>query len=117
MHPGSLLRSPNKMLRGLQQAIRVRGGAWPVARAVASVVRSEGLNGVRRLFARANASDDYAGWIRQYDTVDEEKRAAMRVDLAAMISRPLISVVVPVFNTPDVLLRAMIESVRAQIYP
>lgn len=117
MHPGSLLRSPNKMLRGLQQAIRVRGGAWPVARAVASVVRSEGLNGVRRLFARANASDDYAGWIRQYDTVDEEKRAAMHVDLAAMISRPLISVVVPVFNTPDVLLRAMIESVRAQIYP
>jgi glycosyltransferase involved in cell wall biosynthesis len=117
MHPGSLLRSPNKMLRGLQQAIRVRGGAWPVARAVASVVRSEGLNGVRRLFARANASDDYAGWIRQYDTVDEEKRAAMRVDLAAMVSRPVISVVVPVYNTPDVLLRAMIESVRAQIYP
>jgi glycosyltransferase involved in cell wall biosynthesis len=117
MHPASLLRSSSRMLRALQQAVRIRGGAWPVARAMASVVRREGLSGVRRLFARASVVDDYAGWIRQYDTVDDEKRAALRVDVAAMLDRPLISIVVPVYNTPDVVLRAMIESVRTQIYP
>ncbi|EIF28209.1 putative glycosyltransferase [Burkholderia sp. Ch1-1] len=111
-------RSLNQLLRGVQQAIRVRGGALPLARAVAGVVRSDGLGGVRRLLGRAAAAaDDYAGWIRRYDTIDAQQRAALRAEAEAMISRPLISVVVPVYNTPDAFLREMIESVRAQLYP
>ncbi|MBC8638554.1 glycosyltransferase [Caballeronia sp. EK] len=105
------------MLRTVGQAIRVRGGPLPVARALLSVVRREGMHGVRRMIARAGRSDDYARWVRDFDSIDDTMRARLRAEAGALPIAPLISVIVPVFNTPQAFLRDMIESVRAQLYP
>src|SRR5258705_2535891 len=64
-----------------------------------------------------NGTQDYADWIKLYDTIDDDARRAIVIALGEMTSRPLISVVMPVYNTPEPYLRAAIDSVRQQLYP
>ncbi|RZA30093.1 MAG: glycosyltransferase, partial [Lysobacteraceae bacterium] len=62
----------------------------------------------------ATLTNDYASWLRQYDIPvpsDIEER------LAGLPRRPLISVVMPTYNTPERWLRKCIQSVRGQAYP
>ncbi len=59
----------------------------------------------------------YQRWIEDYDTLDDTDRTAIQAHVAAMPAHPVISVVMPVYNTPEPLLRAAIASVRAQLYP
>jgi GT2 family glycosyltransferase len=59
----------------------------------------------------------YEDWIEWYDTVSDADRDAMRQRIEGMAARPLISVVMPVYNTPHRYLREAIESVQAQVYP
>lgn len=61
--------------------------------------------------------NDYAAWIEWYDPGGEAAQARWRADLDSLSRRPLISILVPVYETPERLLREMIESVRAQVYP
>jgi lipopolysaccharide biosynthesis protein/glycosyltransferase involved in cell wall biosynthesis len=60
---------------------------------------------------------DYAEWVRLYDTIDDDDRRAITAAVGDMTNRPLISVVMPVYNTPEAYLRAAIDSVRQQLYP
>jgi glycosyltransferase involved in cell wall biosynthesis len=64
-----------------------------------------------------NGSRDYADWIKLYDTIDDDDREAITAAIGEMTDRPLISVVMPVYNTPERYLRAAIDSVRQQLYP
>ena len=59
----------------------------------------------------------YEKWIEAYDqpTPDSLRRQAEQA--ATLPQRPLISVLMPVYNTPERWLRRAIESVRAQSYP
>jgi glycosyltransferase involved in cell wall biosynthesis len=59
----------------------------------------------------------YSEWVKRYDTLTDSLRAAMRRRIAAMGSPPLISVVMPAYDTDGAWLREAIESVRRQIYP
>jgi O-antigen biosynthesis protein len=75
--------------------------------------RSEGRFAIRSTEALKN---DYPEWVRQYDTLDEKSRSAMHEIAQNFVNKPLISVVMPVYNpNPDWLIEA-IESVRSQIY-
>lgn len=119
MRVGSLAASARRVRRAwlaARQAVQARGGVLPVARAVLSVVQRQGLGGVRGLFSRAVNADDYAAWVRKFDTIDDAAREMLRGKIAKLANRPLISIVVPVFNAPEAHLRAMIDSVRAQLY-
>ena len=51
----------------------------------------------------------YPRWIRRFDTLSAADRRAIQADIARMGELPLISVVVPVFNTPERYLRAALE--------
>lgn len=62
-------------------------------------------------------ASDYETWVRLYDTLDPEELAAIRADVARLTRRPLISVVMPVYNTPEPYLREALDSVLGQIYP
>lgn len=115
MRTTSLVRLQRNLLRSLHQAIVLRGGVVPALRAGWGVLRREGFAGLRNRASREDGSD-YQTWIERYDTLDDEKREALGTALRALRRRPLISVIVPVFNTPEPFLRAMIESVRAQNY-
>jgi GT2 family glycosyltransferase len=62
---------------------------------------------------------DYATWVRRFDTLSVQDTIALRarVDALGSTKRPLISVLMPTYNTPETWLVKAIESVRAQIYP
>ena len=62
-------------------------------------------------------AERYERWVREYDTLDEADRTAIRSHIAELARRPVISIVVPVYETKEEYLREMIESVLQQIYP
>ena len=59
----------------------------------------------------------YEKWVEVYDQHPPEVLRAQRERAAKFISRPVISVLMPVYNTPERWLRRAIESVREQSYP
>ncbi len=80
--------------------------------------RGEGLHGIKRFLVALQPCESYvrawADYRRSYRT---SVRPALLETLARMAERPLISVIVPTFNTPEKMLCEMIESVLAQVYP
>ena len=60
---------------------------------------------------------DYPEWVRQFDTLDAAQRDLIREQIHALPSRPLISVLMPVFDPPLEFLEAAVLSVRHQLYP
>ena len=95
------------------------------------IYRCEGLEGIRRRIrivatlqairpARRSGEcdrNDYAEWIRRYDTLTDEARGVMRTRIDGFSRKPLISVVMPTYNSKPAWLIEAIESVRNQIYP
>ncbi len=65
----------------------------------------------------ATEMSEYEKWCEQHESLSDDDRAAIRTHIAALARRPVISVVMPVFNPPAELLTKAIESVRAQRYP
>jgi glycosyltransferase involved in cell wall biosynthesis len=60
---------------------------------------------------------DYDQWVRLRDTLSRRETARLRQAVDAFALRPLVSVVMPVYNPPPDVLDAAIRSVRSQIYP
>lgn len=107
----TLITMPNLMERCLRVAKRELG---------ANGVR--GLLGyTRRLLVSGatpyEADEFYRAWIEECEALTDIDRAAIGRHIAAMAYKPLISVVVPVYNTAEEPLRAMVASVQAQLYP
>jgi glycosyltransferase involved in cell wall biosynthesis len=59
----------------------------------------------------------YQKWIETYDTLDSATLAKQRDEASRFAVRPLFSVLVPVYNTPEKWLRKAVDSVRGQSYP
>ncbi len=74
--------------------------------------------GCRFLGRRLLSVEDirYRMW-RRRNAPNEEELQAMRAGVAAFAYRPLISVIMPVFDVEPALLRRAVESVEAQVYP
>ena len=60
---------------------------------------------------------NYGSWIRAYDTIYRSDRRQIRAHIKRLKKRPLISIILPVFNTKTEWLERAIESVRNQLYP
>jgi O-antigen biosynthesis protein len=69
-----------------------------------------------RHLGKSAADEDYAPWIRAHDTLTPEVVTQIQANLRSLKRRPLISVLMPVHNTPEKWLGLAIESVRSQIY-
>ena len=65
----------------------------------------------------APAAGLYAKWIEEQDTLDDSDRLAIRTHITTLTRLPVISVLVPVYNTELHYLREAISSVLRQIYP
>ena len=93
------------------------------------VLEALGEDGRWRCFASATAKvtadipeaqrRDYGTWVRRFDTLTLDQTVTYRAKIESLAGpqRPLISVVMPVYNTPGKWLVKAIESVRAQLYP
>ena len=72
----------------------------------------------RRIYARYRTRiDNYQVWIQNYDTLSDSDRDILNKAIKKFAHNPLISVILPVYNTPKEWLVKAIESVRNQIYP
>lgn len=60
---------------------------------------------------------EYLHWIHLYDRLQPADRRAICEHIEKFEAKPTISVVVPVYNTPDRILHRCIQSVTHQIYP
>lgn len=114
----------NRLARALRRRVSSPRDAASLARRSLALYRQGGFPALRQAVVREVGKHDvgigynsYARWIRLYDTLTPERLAAMRAEAEALPCKPLISVVMPVYNTPEKLLREAIESVRAQAYP
>ncbi|WP_167060619.1 glycosyltransferase [Burkholderia sp. Ax-1719] len=70
-----------------------------------------------KLTRGAQQQSQYARWIEEHDSPTTDELARFARTILGLTRTPLISIVVPVYNTPAACLTEMIESVLAQIYP
>jgi glycosyltransferase involved in cell wall biosynthesis len=107
------------LMSALMLGMRYRRGdekswVWLAHRTIC-IVRSSGIRGLRQALAtqlyRHLSLSDYALWQEQ-QSVDEPANLAKR----SFAYRPLISLIVPVYNVAEPWLRRCVESVRAQLY-
>lgn len=61
--------------------------------------------------------NNFSEWARVFDTPSEAELSRQRHKAAALPDAPLISVLMPTYNTPEIWLRRAIESVLAQSWP
>ena len=136
---GRVLRN----VRGALGAFRVakqRGmGLGYLARRASDVFRREGLVGVRQRARRmlypqqipandgisgdapnrgqADLVRSYSSWVAAYDMLGDKELADLRRQLEVLEAKPLISLVMPVYNPQADDLQRAIASVQAQVYP
>lgn len=128
-----LLRAKRVVLLA-RSAVRMGGGLQATAAKAAAAYRRDGIAGLQRGVALVEAvqssnpagvsiafgepdRNDYAAWLRRYDLLDDERRAALRTRQGFFAVHPVISVVMPTYNPKPAWLVEVIESVRQQIYP
>jgi O-antigen biosynthesis protein len=70
----------------------------------------------RQTQRRETDADRYHAWCEAH-TPDRHALVDMALRVPSTPDRPRFSILVPTYNTPDVLLEACVESVRAQVYP
>ncbi|QDM23028.1 glycosyltransferase family 2 protein [Tardiphaga sp. vice154] len=102
-----ILRSGYRVLR-YKAPILFRMMAGP--RLVAMLRRT--TPGMNRSIAQ-----QYTKWIGEFDTISAADRSEIAAHIAKFQTLPLISVIMPVYNTPERILRDAVASVLNQIYP
>ena len=109
---------PSLLRPRLMRAIRdPRWGCRMMAKSY-SILRTEGPRGLKlALMQKQQASLSYDEWVRRYGTLTEADRDEIRSRINVFALRPVISVLMPVYNTPETWLRKAIDSVLAQLYP
>jgi glycosyltransferase involved in cell wall biosynthesis len=102
-------------------AIRHNGGFKGTFKKAMQLYRREGLAGIKRGFIKIATfrydRNNYAEWVRRYDTLNNESHAIIRSRIDNFVRKPLISVVMPTYNSKQEWLIEAIESIRKQIYP
>lgn len=132
----SKIKNVVRVLRLAPRIIQFGGGPIDSLRKAARILSREGWYGVKRriLFVSGDHGvmpgsmirpdialpavnrNDYGQWISRYDTLTSQQRKEMLARIGVFQDKPLISVVMPVFNPPVNLLEEAIRSVQGQIY-
>lgn len=60
---------------------------------------------------------DYASWVSQFDTYTRDELKGMARNVHRLARQPLISIIMPTYNSPERWLSRCIDSVRQQVYP
>ncbi|KUE90321.1 glycosyl transferase family 2 [Cupriavidus necator] len=100
------IRNPSAFLRRIDTTLKLwrQGGLARLKQHIASSAVGTGALG-------------YQAWKVVYDELNDGKRAKLTQAAAQLARKPVISILMPVYNPPVELLDAAIRSVRAQLYP
>ncbi|WP_426133837.1 glycosyltransferase [Pseudomonas sp. PWP3-1b2] len=131
----TLIRRVGQAKKGvllLPAVIRRGGGLSKTVRKAIKVGREQGLAGLKARFVYVATSSnlafvgqetrdvpdrfDYSRWVEYYDTLDDNGRWKLSEEIRKWKTKPLISIIMPVYNPPLDLLREAIESVKSQLY-
>ncbi len=102
-HFAPVITDPERMLRKVWKAV--------------SILRTGGFGALRAKLFADSYSANYEEWVRRFDTLTDKDREKIRSKVDNLRQNPLISVLMPTFNTPADCLRRAIESVIKQLYP
>lgn len=101
-HINRVVKNPRKLFSSLRKAFLI--------------FRQGGLTALKiKLFANSY-TENYQEWVERYDTLSDLDKAQIVKMIESFKRQPLISIVMPVYNTPLRWLEAAIESVRGQLY-
>jgi glycosyltransferase involved in cell wall biosynthesis len=79
------------------------------------ILRAQGLSGIKERL-KVKAEENYSTWIAMYDTLDSATIEKARKTILNFQYKPLISIIMPVYNTPELILRETLDSVTEQLY-
>lgn len=84
------------------------------------ILRERGWRGLeqslRLNYRKFREAQKYQKWIRDFDALTGEDREKIRRRIESFSYKPLISVILPVYNIEEKWLRLCVESVRKQLY-
>ncbi|WP_116473691.1 glycosyltransferase [Zobellella maritima] len=114
-----------KMISFIYRFCQSEGGMDRVIRKAFNLYRRDGIKGLFRKFrlflyhiqAEKFERNDYAEWVRRFDSIDKDARDSISSRINMMQEPPLISVVMPTYNPKPQWLKDAIESVQKQLYP
>ncbi len=72
---------------------------------------------VRNKLLSEDAGTEYKAWVELYDTLTPEDCSAIQDKITRIKTKPLISIVMPVYNPRPKYLRKALDSVLRQLYP
>ena len=97
---------------------RRSGGVKQVLAKTLRLLKREGLKGLIQRWASIRIEHkQYNDWMRCYDAITDDVRSGIRRRIEGLTRKPLLSVLMPVYNTNSQWLVDAIESVRGQLYP
>lgn len=119
-----------RAMSSLPAIVQNSGGILACSQKTIGIMQREGWAGVKlRLWQASQPSAfvlmengnvvhrfDYEAWVQQYDSINDDIRNGMKARIDAMLRRPKISIVMPVYDPPLDYLDEAIWSVRKQIY-
>lgn len=76
-----------------------------------------GLHEVKRTLLGFQPDARHNAWLEYRERFQREVRPRIVARIAQMGERPVVSILVPTYNTNEAMLRQMLESVTAQLYP
>jgi glycosyltransferase involved in cell wall biosynthesis len=111
------IRGIGHIARKLRQLTRQQGGLKQSLSKSAKVLFQSGPQGLANAVQRASEqSFTYAQWIAQNEPANSSY-AGLKVSALTWHTQPLVSIIMPTYNSPLNFLAQAIESVKAQVYP
>lgn len=82
------------------------------------IFRLQGFSGLYQAYIKFNSFTlDYKDWVNIHDTLSKDDKKSILYEVSNLKWQPVISIIMPTYNTPERFLRAAIESVCSQLYP
>lgn len=82
------------------------------------IFRLQGFSGLYQAYIKFNSFTlGYKDWVSINDSLSEDDKKAILSSVSQLKWRPVISILMPTYNTPERWLKIAIESVRSQLYP
>lgn len=123
---GAALRKIMRITQEFFSALSLAGGFKFAFVKALKLWRQEGFKGIKRRYkfiatqptgtATASERNDYQQWIGEFDSLTESSCTEIKDNIQTFDVKPLLSIIVPVYNANIAWLDEAIESVRGQLY-